>query len=360
MKKIGLFMLFGISFGCKSYICSNKESVALTNFKPQIGVHCESSALLNALNHQGYNLTENEILGAGAVLAFVFQKGEFPFLGGRTLKLKENLFNTLEIKWHIGTLDNESHGWDKIHKLLNDDTPVILRVDMRFLPYLHDGKYGSKYTSFGWHIITIVSIDTKKQIAYVTDTSKDGLQEIKLNDLQKARFSKLDVMPPQGEYYWIEQAPTDFKINWEEVTKKSLKTIKRDMLRIYETQNDLVGLNGMKELSINMRNLGQSTPSYLIESVLGFLYGSIETNGTGGAAFREQYLLFLQERSVIYGEFNNYAILLSESVKAWDSFSDYLKSISIKNSIKDYEKLSQLANSVYLAEKKFYMSIEQL
>lgn len=287
MKKIGIFILLGISFGCKTYISNDKGNITLQAFKPLRGIHCDSSALLNALNHQGYNLTEQEILGAGAVLGFVYQKGQFPFLGGRTLKLKENLFNALNINWHIGYSDDKSLGWNKIYTLLMNDTPIVLRVDMRYLPYLHGGKYGSKYTSFGWHVITLVSIDVENQIAFVTDTSQKGLQQIKIKDIHKARFSKLKVMPPQGEFYWIDKAPKDFSINWDEVTYKSLKTIKSETLIIYTSKNELIGLNGMKELSFNMQNLEDTTPQYLIDPVLGFLYDSIETNGTGGAAFRD-------------------------------------------------------------------------
>lgn len=350
-------MLIALSFGCKKYL-KNRENVQLDNFNPLTGVHCESSALLNALNHQGYDLTEDEILGAGAVLGFVYQKGQFPFLGGRTLKLKENLFKSLDINWHLGDPSDESHGWNKIHELLKNDTPVVLRVDMRYLTYLYDGKYGSKYTSFGWHIITLVSIDVENQVASVTDTAHQGLQKIKLKDLDKARFSKLKIMPPKGEFYWMDKAPANYIVNWEEITYNSLQTIKEDMLKEYDSANELIGLNGMKDLSNNFETLGENTPSYLQVPVLGFLYGSIETNGTGGAAFRDQYLLFLKSKSSLNKDFQKYSELLNNSVLKWDQLSDYLNQMANNKDKRDFKRLGNLAQEVYLAEKEFYTNIK--
>lgn len=355
-KRMVLIMLIGMSLGCKTYL-DNRESVTLEGFEAKTGQHCESSALLNALSHQGYGLNEAEIVGAGAVLGFVYQKGQFPFLGGRTLYLKENLFTALGIEWSMGDVSDGSDGWDKIYTLIEDNTPVVLRVDMRFLPYLYGGKYGSKYMSFGWHLITLVSIDIDKQVAYVTDTAHVGLQEIKLKDLHKARFSKLKVMPPKGEFYWVERVPDGFVIDWERVTYDSLRKISTDMGIIYDSDSELVGLDGMMKLPDEMKGLEESTPSYLLEPVLNLLYGSIETNGTGGAAFRDMYLDFLDSKSNLHTDFIEYSDLLRSSVEAWDDFSSYIKTMAADKSDRDYQKLGVLAESVYLAEKSFYSSI---
>lgn len=357
MKKITLFMLIGCSFGCKKY-WSNFESSSLNNFTVKSGVHCESSALLNALNHQGYDLTEEEILGAGAVLGFVYQKGKFPFLGGRTLKLKENLFESLDIKWYQGEIDNETYGWQKIFELISSDTPVVLRVDMRFLPYLHGGQYGSKYTSFGWHVITLTGLDSTNEYAYVTDTAYEDLQKIRIKDLHKARFSNLKEMPPNGEFYWIEKVPDNFVVDWEIVTKKSLYTIANGMLNIKSTNNLLLGLDGMSHLSEQFNKLGEDVPEYLVKSVLEFIYGFIEIYGTGGAAFREPYLNFLIGKSNSYNWIKKYVTLLQNSVNSWDNLSDYLKNMSDSESDRDYTKLATFAEEVFESEKAFYTSIK--
>lgn len=352
-----LVMFIGLSLGCKTYV-GERDSVSLNGFKAVTGLHCESSALLNALTHQGYGLSEEEIVGAGAVLGFVYQKGQFPFLGGRTLILKENLFSALDIEWSMGDVSDQSKGWEKIYSLLESDTPVVLRVDMRYLPYLYGGKYGSKYMSFGWHMITLVSIDVEKQLAYVTDTAQVGLQEIKLKDLHKARFSRLKVMPPEGEFYWVEKAPEDFSVEWEQVTYESLRKVSSDMGVVYDSESELVGLDGMERLSVEMENLPTDIPSYLLEPVLNFLYGSIETNGTGGAAFRDMYLGFLESKVELNPDFREYVILLKKSVESWDEFSGYLKVMVNDKNSRDYKKLGELADRVYQAEKSFYSSIE--
>ena len=338
MKRISLLMLAGLCLGCKTDF-TGMESAELKEFTPLSGVHCESSALLNALNHQGYNISEEEILGAGGILGFVYDGGKFPFLGGRSLNFKENLFKSLGIVWHKGDLKSDGNGWSEINKLLESDIPVLLRVDMRFLPYLYNGKYGSKYMSFGWHFITLVSMDIEKGTAYVTDTDKKTLNEIKLKDLDRARFSKLKVMPPEGEYYWVERAPEGFRIEWEEVVIESLKTVKSGMMNITSQGDSISGLKAMEKLPQSIILLGENTPSYLMEPVLNSLYGFIELYGTGGAAFRDPYLGFLKSKRELNKDFEKYIVLLEKSVEAWDNFSDYLKEMSQDKNNRDFSRL---------------------
>ncbi|MCP4297766.1 MAG: BtrH N-terminal domain-containing protein, partial [Proteobacteria bacterium] len=225
----------------------------------------------------------------GSILSFIYEKNDFPFLGGRTLLFKEKLFESLDITWESGNMDTHGNGWDRIAELLEEGHPVVLRVDMRYLPYLHGGKYGSKYTSFGWHMICLTGIDAEKGLAYVTDTEKSGIQTLKLADLNKARFSKLDVMPPEGQFYSIETAPDDFSVNWEEIAVKSLRIIEKEMSSLSSDEKNLKGLDGLSKLPETLTGLDSEVKSYLLKPVLEFHYGSIETNGTGGAAFRTMY-----------------------------------------------------------------------
>jgi hypothetical protein len=287
MKMVASFLKAGPLFGAG-------ESAWVPEFTPLRGRHCESSAMLNMLVHEGYGLTEDQILGAGAVLGFVFEFSTFPFLGGRSLEMKEHAFRNLHIPWHAG--DPTSGGaWDHIHGLLASGHPVVLRVDMRYLPYLYGGTYGPKRMSFGWHMICIAGIDAARETTFVTDTDLEGLCEIRLKDLHRARFSSTEVLPPGGEFYWVDTADPSFRPNWEKLALDSLDTVSREMAAARSDELRLAGLDGLSRLPEALATLDRRLPRPMLAPALEHLHGCIETFGTGGAAFRRPYANFLAQ-----------------------------------------------------------------
>lgn len=368
MKKASIILLLGIVSGCSKVNFEPTSSAILKGFKPIKGKHCESSAVINMLNYQGYQITEEQFLGAGSVLGFVYELSKFPFLGGRTLKLKENASKALGIKFHQGSITEKDDGWDYIYKLLSKGNPITLRVDMRYLPYLFGGKYGPKHTSFGWHMICLTGINAENQTALVTDTSLEGLQTIKLKDLHKARFSKLKVMPPEGEYYWVEKKGADFTPNWEDIALESLSIVKTEMSSVMSDDKNLIGLDGLSLLPEVLSKLDERVPSYLLSTVLEVNSGFIETYGTGGSAFRKMYYEYIKETGENTGnrDLLEAASKLELVVTAWKDLATEMKVLSGKKEIiKNPEqrrvsliKLRDTAQRVYEKELDFYSIIK--
>ncbi|MBI9108040.1 MAG: DUF4872 domain-containing protein [Spirochaetales bacterium] len=369
MKKAIILLGIGSLFGCAGSEWKLPDSVMLDGFKVQKGYHCESSAMLNLLQHQGYEITENQIIGAGSALGFTLDSSSFPFLGGRNLELKENVERTTGITWQRGTIEKHGDGWEKIYSLLKEDSPVALRVDMRYLPYLYGEKYGSKHMSFGWHMICITGMNEEKQTAYVTDTENTGLQEIKLKDLHRARFSNTKVFPPEGEFYWTEKKAPDFVFDWEKIAIDSLTETERAMCSAKSVNGNLIGFDGLSKYPSVLSDFDERVPSYLLAQVLTFHYGCIETNGTGGAAFRKMYYNFLEETGKTSGSqfIMEAAQRLEPAVTAWSKLALDMKKLSDdKIRLKNKERLkaaltglSQSAEKIYQTEKKFYEHIRQ-
>lgn len=242
MKQIIQILAVGmLFFSCSSTPWEQDqfpEKVVLEGVSPQRGEHCESSALFNALNYQGYSFTEAEIVGISGAMGFIYEMGDFPFLGGRSLTMKEDFFSSGGIIWHQGNTSTPDTAWRDVVSVLQDNNPVILHVDMRYLPYLWGGKYGSKYTSFGWHIITLFGINFDKEEAYVSDTDLVGIQTISLKDLNRARSSQTKVFPPEYQWYWAEKAPEDYSPNWPKMTEEALVRLVENL-----KQKLLKGLN---------------------------------------------------------------------------------------------------------------------
>lgn len=352
----------------------NPPNIMLPEVQVITGGHCESSAITNALHYLGYPFNEACIVGGGGAIAFMYQRGEFPFLGGRNFGLREIFFENADLIWQKRIDQSTEESWQGVIEVLKREIPVVLRVDMRYLPYLYGGKYGPSYMSFGWHMVTLFGIDFENETALVSDTAHEDLQSIKLKDLEKARSSDTKVFPPFREYYWVEQKPVAYKPDWNKILKESI----REVINNYEwkpaNQEEaalgLGGLEGLKQFEQELRDFESTvTKTYLLSPIFDYLYGCIETNGTGGAAFRIFYRNFLLQMAdrLNNPKLKEAAALLDTSITVWHDLSGEFKKISQtikKVKSKDdrnilYAGAAEIAAVLYNAEKAFYLYIKE-
>jgi hypothetical protein len=354
--------------GCSSqpWLTKGEQEMKLILENVQVvpGGHCESSAINNALNYLGYKeINESMIVGAGGAIAFMLDQSEFPFLGGRNNQMREIFFAAAGISWQVEQPATSEAAWAGVKGVLKAGLPVVLRVDMRFLPYLYGGKYGAPYMSFGGHMITLFGIDLEKEIAYVSDTALPGLHQIALLDLEKARSSNTKVYPPMREYYWIEKKPTQYQLDWQKLVAASIKEVVGNMeYKAGANTPALFGLAGLEQFSRNLKQPEKLVKNeWLFAPVLSFWYGCIETNGTGGAAFRMLYRDFIQQASEQLNSESLYQLLpyLDASITAWHNLANGFKSLSeniqtVKGKAERaplFEQVAGLAFEVYQKEK---------
>lgn len=260
------------------------------------GRHCESSAMLNALRAAGYDFTEAEIIGYGAAPSFVYEAGRFPFLGGRSADMREVFFATTGVGWQGRKPEPRGDLWKEVYEVLGRGLPVMLRVDMRYLPYRYEGKIGPAYMSFGWHWIALFGVDREAGLAYVTDTDYAGLQRIRLRDLEKARASKTRRWPPAGEFAWVEPAAPGWTADRDGFARAALEAAAAN-LRAGAFQGLSAGLPELERLPDRLAGLDRAVPAFLLSPALAFMSDSIERNGTGGAAFRTLYAEWLESEA---------------------------------------------------------------
>jgi hypothetical protein len=355
----------------------SNRSVILPNVNVIKGGHCESSAIMNALWYVGYNMSEAVVAGGGGAPAFSIMslQGNFPFLGGRSHNMREVFFEGSGIKWHLKRPGKAAKPWADILEILDKGIPTVLRVDMRYLPYLYGGHYGPPYMSFGWHMITLFGIDLQKKVAYVSDTGLEGLQEIKLQDLEKARFSNTRVFPPGGEYYWIEKKPSNYQLDWRKLTLNAINQVIKNMETAHPPAhagfNANMGLTGLKNLGneiVNIENTLQN--SFMIPIVFNFWYGCIETNGTGGAAFRILFRDFLKEAGEKAAGIDTTEAVeaANASIAAWHQLANSFKQTAEKiGGIPDkeirkkhYQNLAKLAAQLHQKEEMLYNTLKSI
>jgi hypothetical protein len=362
---VSAFFYFKASMGVP--VSTTGAVIELKNFSALKGEHCESSAMLNALHYQGVDLSENLINGFGSSMSFnLILNSGFPFLGTRNTYMKENFQKATGINFLELKSTNPQQAYDLAKQVLKRGIPVVLRVDMRYLPYLWNGRYGSKYTSFGWHFVTLVKLDERAGYAWVTDTSR-GLCRIKIPDLMKARSSQEGQFKADNyAYYFVN--PAAVRIDYQAALKHSLKTI------INEYQKTDGTLAQLHQLPKNIENIEAFLSSkYMLKSLFFTFYGYIDEFGTGGNGFRDFYRDFLQELGL---KLNNSSISISQTALAvdqscqqWHTLAAEFKKISeiidkyYGNSKKRsalYRKAAEAARDLYLVETEMLNQIKNL
>ena len=357
----------------------SKETIMLPGVTVVQGGHCESSAIMNALRYEGYDVEECMVTGGGGALAFFFQEGTFPFLGGRNDDMKERFFAAAKIEWHRGNPDEKDLGWAEIEGLLRRGVPVMIRNDMRYMTYRYRGKRGPGYASFGGHYVALFGVDYDKGLAYVSDTEYPGLQTVTLDNLKRARSSKTKSFPPRGEFYWAEKPATGFRIDMDALARESVKTVvgnyratAKDATESAGKSGDrvLVGLEGLERYPAALAGLESwSDKAFLLPAVLEYMAGNIENHGTGGASFRTLYRSFLA-RATSEGrhpELAKLIPLIDRSIASWHELSGEfrvaataIKGMKATQRVAVYARFAAIAEELYKNEKAFYTSLESI
>jgi len=170
------------------------------NFVHRPGIHCESSALRDIFEFYGFTFSESKIFGLGSGLGFIYWYGKqmpYPFVGGRARDLYKNLCNNLGVVVKVNKTSSKTKAYEALRKLIAEDVPVMIHVDMPFLKYLGLPKEAH----FGGHVVVVAGIDENKGVVYVADTAFEKLQTATLKELEEARDSKFKPFPPENKWF---------------------------------------------------------------------------------------------------------------------------------------------------------------
>lgn len=140
------------------------------------------------------------LFGIGEGLGFIFwntKAMEFPFIGGRIKPdlLTVNLARNLGVALQAKETSSKTKAWSKVKKLIDDGTPVGLKLDCYHLEYF------SHPIHFAGHYVAITGYDENN--AYLVDTAQQGTEvTTSLHSLELAR-SERGPMSSRNLYYFI-------------------------------------------------------------------------------------------------------------------------------------------------------------
>lgn len=328
-----------------SEVKTTGEVVSLKEFEVQAGKHCESAAMMNALNYQGLSLSESMINGLGSSISFIVVDGKLPFLGCRVDNLRENFEKAAQIQVvEVKPVDSQV-AYDLVKAKLQEKIPIVLQVNMRYLPYRYGGKFGHKYTSFAGHFVTLIKLDEQEGYAWVSDTQYEQPQKIKISHLMKARKTKGNYFAPEYTFYYFEineKTTIDYKAG----LKASLKSV------ITEYERESGALARLKDFSEEILKMEEKVSNqYILKPIFEFFYGSIETNGTGGSGFRNFYRDYLMESGKLLNspEITDTAKFVDDAGQSWSIVANEFKKIAgvIDNYRNDPEKRKKLYENAF-------------
>jgi len=147
----------------------------INNFKHKVGYHCESSSMRDLFEFYGLPMSEPMAFGLDATMGFGFfdttnsvsfiPKSNIPFfLGGKQGTIEPNSLacRLLGISLRKQSFTSANKAWEESKKMLKQNIPLILRVDLGYLPYFE----GEGEIHFGGHAITLAGYDEEAGRGY--------------------------------------------------------------------------------------------------------------------------------------------------------------------------------------------------
>lgn len=300
----------------------------MKNFIHRQGVHCETSALRDIFEFYGYRFTEPMLFGLGSGLGFIYWKMKqmpYPFVGGRTKDLLQNICSNLNIKITKHQTNSSRKGWEEVKALIDSDNPVLLYADMYYLDYF------GKRVHFGQHAIVLADYDEK--YAYLADNNFGQLQRTTIKTLETARNSNFKPFPPKNTFF-------TFKFPKKLPLLKGVihKAINNNANVLLNPPINNLGIKGILKFSDEILKLSKE------ECKMVYIY--LEKAGTGGGNFRNLYSQFLIEAN---------AYLQNEKIaKAGKMYKEIAQDwTKIAEEIREYSDLQGTSRKIKaLAEKE--------
>jgi hypothetical protein len=249
----------------------------------------------------GYPISEDMLLGLGAGVGFIYwhMKGLPPFLGGRANTGRpgeEGLENTAGRRTGVTVECLQTSSTTKADQLLwaaFRKGPVMIRVDMGYLPYL--GLPRNYH--FGGHVVVVAGYDQETRQVLLADRDEE-LHPITRDDLVQARGSIFKPFPPRN---------TLFTFDFSSKRRPSKENVRQ---AIHETVKGMLqppitnlGVKGIHKAAACVAKWPKTMNGDELRHACFNAFVFIDsTGGTGGGIFRYMYGRFLKEAAAITGQ----------------------------------------------------------
>ncbi len=274
---------------------------ALAGFRSLATHHCVTGSLRHIYEFHGHPISEELLLGLGAGVGFVYwhMKGTPPMYGGRAnvgRPGEEGLAATAGrrtgVRVSLGRTNSAHKAEASLLEMLARGEPVMILVDMGFLPYL-DLPAGYH---FGGHAVVVCGYDPQGEQVLLADRDEE-LHPVSLAQLAQARGSTYKPFPPQNAWYTFDfasvRAPEPPEV-WQAVHEVAVPMLEPPIANL--------GVKGIRKAAQETLKWPQIMDRAELRQACFNAFIFIDAaGGTGGGIFRYMYGRFLAEAAGITG-----------------------------------------------------------
>lgn len=261
--------------------------------------HCVTGSLRHIYAFHGHDLSEDLLLGIGEGVSFSYwhYKGQAPFIGGRGMpkpSMEEIAGQRTGVKVEIHATSSAAKARQALLALLAAGQPVMLQVDMGFLPYFNFG--GQEY-HFGGHVVAACGYDADADAVLIADR-EPNLHPVPLADLEKARGSKFKPFPPQHRWYTF-----DFSDKRQPTAAEVRQAIAGQAGLMLAPPISNLGVQGIRKAGQAVARWADKLSAAEVKGALfnTFIFIS-PIGGSGGGLFRTMFSRFLREAAALTGD----------------------------------------------------------
>lgn len=253
--------------------------------------HCVSGSMAQIYKFYEHNISEEMLLCLGEGVGYIYwhQKGTEPFIGGRSQpkpSMEEIAAQRTGVKVGSYTTTSARKAKKTLVSALEANEPVMLQVDMGFLPYF---DFDGEEYHFGGHGVVACGYDAKSDTVLISD--RDALYPVPMADLAQARSSTFKPFPPKNRWLTF-----DFSQKRQPTPVEIRTAIKNMAALMLEPPISNIGVAGIRKTAVLLPQWPALLSPEQLKWTLFNVYIFISpVGGSGGGAFRYMLSRFLCE-----------------------------------------------------------------
>ena len=324
----------------------------LDGFEHAAGAHCGSTSLTDVATYRRWGLSEPMCFGIGAGLGFSFiesEDGPTKQFVGRTPWLETAFHEHLGVTVEQGSEQTFEAAWNDVTAHLDAGRPVLLFVDIFYLPYYDSDVH------FSPHVV--LAVDYDEESVTLADSEHDDLQRLSLSNLRTAMGSEHGVFGELTNDWLV--AMDDPTRSVADAARDGLRTTAEAMLEPESTTWAGDATNGLDGLRAFAHSLPDWPDLPDAEWCTRFAYQNVEKRGTGGSAFRGLFAPFVAEVAPELEAVDDAVVTEARGIDDnWDAVAQHLKQAGLaddpEESQRAYDAASEALLSVGDREEQLY------